>query len=165
MKNICLVPALSAVALLSACAAPAGDYPSLLPRPIEKISLAEPSRPVPVATPDAALDGRIATLSAAVASAAQGFDTAVARARPAVRAAAGTAEGSERWLGAQVALAELDVARTAIDAPVADLERLAIDRAATGAPPYPALDAALARATAAATAQRTTIATLGGTLR
>lgn len=164
MNRIPIPPVLIAV-LLSACAAPRGDYPSLLPRPIEKISMAEPVRPVPVATPDAALDGKIATLTQAVTAATQAFDAAVARAWPTVRAAAGSAQGSERWLGAQVALAELDVARTAIDGPVADLERLAVDRAAAGAPPYPALDVAVTRATQAASEQRTAIATLGATLR
>ena len=164
MKAALLPPVLFA-ALLSACAAPRGDYPSLLPRPIEQISLAEPVRPVPVATPDAALDGKIAAASGAIAAATRSFEAAVARARPLVRAAAGKAEGSEPWLNAQVALAELDVARTAIDTPLADLERLAIDRAAAGAPPYPTLDAALAKATDAANAQRATIATLGGNLR
>ncbi|MGN7161390.1 hypothetical protein [Sphingomonas sp. SAFR-052] len=164
MKAALLPPILFA-ALLSACAATRGDYPSLLPRPIEQISLTEPMRPVPVATPDAALDGKIAAATGAAAAATRSFEAAVARARPLVRAAAGKAEGSETWLNAQVALAELDVARTAIDTPLADLERLAIDRAAGGAPPYPALDAALARATEAANAQRTTIATLGTSLR
>lgn len=152
-------------AMLSACAAPSGDYPSLLPRPIERIGLAEPDRPAPVATPDATLDGRIAAMTRAVAEAGQSFDTAVARARPVVRAAQGSAEGSERWLGAQVALAELDVARTAIDTPLADLERLSIDRAAAGAPPYPALDSALAQATDAAAVQRQAIAALAAMLR
>ncbi|MEH3039302.1 MAG: hypothetical protein PGN21_04455 [Sphingomonas paucimobilis] len=159
------IPFVLPAALLSACAAPAGDYPSLLPRPIEKISLAEPVRPVPVATPDAALDAKIATLTREATGAKAAFDTAAARVGKTVGAAAGTAEGSERWLGAQVALAELDVARTAIDVPLAELERLAIDRAAAGAPPYPALDAALAKANAASTEQRTTIATLGARLR
>ncbi|KQM66986.1 MULTISPECIES: hypothetical protein [unclassified Sphingomonas] len=159
------IPFVLPAALLSACAAPAGDYPSLLPRPIEKISLAEPVRPVPVAPADAALDARIATLSRDAAGAKAGFDTAAARAGKTVGAAAGSGEGSERWLGAQVALAELDVARTAIDVPLAELERLAVDRAAAGAPPYPALDAALATANAAASAQRATIATLGARLK
>ncbi len=162
MNAHAILPALLA---LTACTAPRGDYPSLLPRPIESISLAEPSRPTPVATPDAALDRRIATLDTALRDAMRGFDTAVDRARPAIRAAGRAAEGSEAWLGAQVALAQLDVARTAIDGPVADLERLAIDRAAAGQPPYPALDAAVARANAATTAQRATIASLSGTLR
>ncbi len=156
---------LPAFLVVTACAAPQGDYPSLLPRPIEKISLAEPVRPMPVATPDAALDARIATLAAAVASANGKFEAAVARARPAIRTGAGKAEGSEAWLGGQVALAQLDVARTDIDSPLADLERLAIDRAAAGQPPYPALDAAVQRATQTATAQRATIAELSARLR
>ncbi|MGT2515987.1 hypothetical protein ACVOMT_18825 [Sphingomonas panni] len=152
-------------ALLSACAAPAGDYPSLLPRPIEKISLAEPVRPVPVATPDATLDAKIVTLAREAAAAKAAFDAAAARVGKTVTAASGSAEGSERWLGAQVALAELDVARTAIDGPLAELERLAVDRATAGQPPYPTLDAALAKANADATAQRTTIATLNSRLK
>jgi len=164
MKAVLIPPVLFA-ALLSACAAPRGEYPSLLPRPIERISLAEPVRPVPVATPDAGLDARIATLTRAVTTATITFDAAVARARPLVRAAAGSAEGSDRWLGAQVALAELDVARTTIDTPLAALERLAIDRAAAGAPPYPMLDAALTKANDAAKAQRMAITSLGASLR
>lgn len=159
------IPLILPAALLSACAAPAGDYPSLLPRPIEKISLAEPVRPIPVATPDAALDAKIATLSREAAAAKAAFDTAAGRVGKTVNAASGSAEGSERWLGAQVALAELDVARTAIDVPLAELERLAVDRATAGQPVYPALDAALAKANTDAAAQRTTIATLSGRLR
>ncbi|MEP9402936.1 hypothetical protein [Sphingomonas sp. VNH70] len=158
-------PALPVLLALSACVAPAGDYPSLLPRPIENISLAEPVRPVPVATPDAGLDARIAKAVGALDAAIRQFDAAVAAARPAVRSARGAAEGSEQWLAAQVALAKLDVARTGIDIPVADLERMAIDRAAAGQPPYPALDAAGDRATKAAAAQRATIAALSATLR
>ena len=57
------------------------------------------------------------------------------------------------------------MARTAIDVPLAELERLAIDRASAGAPPYPALDAALTKANAASTEQRTTIATLNARLK
>lgn len=162
MNRTAILPALLT---LSACAAPAGEYPSLLPRPIESMSLSEPVRPVPVATPDATLDTRVGALERAVGEATRAFDASVARARPVVRQAAGAAEGSERWLGAQVALAELDVARGAIDSPLGDLERLAVDRAAAGQPPYPTLDAALSRANAAAAAQRATITTLSGSLR
>ena len=163
MTRSVILFALPAV-LLSACAAPAGDYPSLLPRPIENLSLAEPVRPVPVATSDAALDAKIATLSREATGAKSAFDAAAARVGKTVNAAAGAAQGSERWLGAQVALAELDVARTAIDVPLAELERLAIDRVAAGAPPYPALDAAFAKANAASADQRATIATLNARL-
>ena len=151
--------------LLSACVASASDYPSLLPRPIESGSFAEPVRATAVATPDPALDTRVATLSDRVAEAARAFDAAVAQARPAVNAAARSAEGSDAWLGAQVRLAQLDVTRAEIDAPVADLEQMTIDRAAAGQPPYPALDAALDRAKTAAAAQRATITALSATLR
>ncbi|MFV0622484.1 hypothetical protein ACBY01_00540 [Sphingomonas sp. ac-8] len=142
------------VALLaSGCAQQRGDFPSLLPRAIEQRSDAEPERPVPVATPDPALDAQLKTLTAAVASADVAFGQAADRAEQRARAAKGASEGSERWLDAQTALAEVDVARGAIQQPVAELERLAIDRAAAGEPAYPALDAALEAARTRAAAQ------------
>ena len=47
---------------LAGCAVPDVSAPSLLPRPIEGRSEAEPERPAPVATPDPALDAKIAAL-------------------------------------------------------------------------------------------------------
>lgn len=129
--------------LASGCAQERGDFPSLLPRAIEQRSDAEPVRPVPVATADPALDAQVEKLRAAIDAAGRSFGKAADRAEQRARAAKGAAEGSERWLDAQTALAEVDVARSDIQQPIAELERLAIDRAAAGEPVYPALDAAL----------------------
>lgn len=155
MRSPILVP-LSVALLASGCAQERGNFPSLLPRAIEQRSDAEPERPVPVATPDPALDAQLTTLTAAVAEADAAFAKAAGAAEQRARAAKGAAEGSERWLDAQTALAEVDVARGAIQQPVAELEQLAIDRAVAGRPAYPALDAALeaARTRAAAQAER-----------
>jgi hypothetical protein len=141
------------VLFASGCAEQRGGFPSLLPREIEQRSDAEPDRPTPVASTDPALNAQIAKLTAAIETADASFAKAAGRAEQLARAARGAAEGSERWLDAQTALAEVDVARSEIQQPVADLERLAIDRAAAGQPAYPALDAAMEAAHARAAAQ------------
>jgi hypothetical protein len=141
------------VLFASGCAQQRGDFPSLLPRAIEHRSDAEPDRPAPVASADPALDAQIAKLTGAIETADASFAKAAGRAEQLGRAARGAAEGSERWLDAQTALAEVDVARSEIQQPVAELERLAIDRASAGQPAYPALDAAMEAARARAAAQ------------
>jgi hypothetical protein len=150
-----------AVLLLAAgCAQERGDFPSLLPRAIEQRSDAEPVRPVPVATPDPALDAQITKLTAAIDAADAAFGKVADRAEQRARAAKGAAQGSEPWLDAQTALAEVDVARSAIQQPIADLEQTAIDRAAAGQPAYPALDAALEAARTRAAAQVARVRTI-----
>lgn len=139
--------------LLAACADDRGDFPSLLPRPIESRSEAEPVRPVPVAAPDPTLDTRIGELQTAAGEADRSFTSLAERAERLARSVRGTAAGSDRWLDAQVALAELDVARTAIQGPAAELQQLQIDRATSGQPAYPALDAAVSAANALAETQ------------
>jgi len=134
---------------LAGCVDQTTRYPSLLPRPIEKTSLAEPT-PAPASpiAPDPALDARITALTNSAADAEAAFDRAADEAEAKVALARGTAEGSDAWLTAQVALAGLDVARQPFVGQQADLEQLAIDRAASGQPPYPALDRAIAAARA-----------------
>ncbi|WP_033922818.1 hypothetical protein [Sphingomonas sp. 37zxx] len=132
--------------LLGACAAPDGDYPSLLPRPIEQESFAEPARPEPEASADPALEVKVAEQAAALASAATAFDRAAAEADSLSRAARGSSAGSESWIAAQVALSGLDAMRSATAETLADIERLAIDRAAQGVPTYPELQRLLERA-------------------
>lgn len=142
--------ALAAAAVVAACTAPHGDgYPSLLPRPIEKRGFADPApRPAPVATPDAALDADLARTKAALAKAGSTFADKAGEAERLATRARGAAAGSEPWIAAQVALAELDTLRSGTAGALADIEKLAIDRAAAGKPPYPALEALLADARA-----------------
>ena len=141
-----------------------GRYPSLLPRAIEQRDQSEPIVPVPVAVPDPALDAQLAMTDAAVAKAAGSFSPLANRAEAAGAAAKGQAVGSDPWLAAQAALADLDAVRADTASIVADLERMAIDRAAGGSPPYPALEAALARAQAMLDAQTQAIARLQAAL-
>jgi len=131
------------IGLLAACTTPDGGYPSLLPRPIESRDDAEPVRPDPVATPDSSLDARIAQRREAAAAATKRFQAAAITAESRVAVARGVAAGSEAWVAAQTALADLDAIRGETVQLVTDLEQEASARALAGTPAYPALNAAI----------------------
>jgi hypothetical protein len=150
--------------VLASCAPGPDNYPSLLPRPIEGQSLAEPERPVPVATADPALDTRIAEARAALQAGNQRFTAAAQEAEAKVAVARGVAEGSEAWLDAQTALSRLESLRAPTLTTLADLERTAIARGEAGQPPYPALDAAVTAAEVMATTQGDRIGALEAAL-
>lgn len=153
--------ALSATAI-SACASDTGNYPSLAPRPAEQRGFDEPEpRPTPAAAPDPALDAEAAALEARLNTAAQAFATAAERAQGAVARARGQAAGSDPWIAAQTALGGLDVRRTELSEIAAELERLGVERAATLAPAYPALETLRTRARAELERSQALIAQLG----
>lgn len=155
---------LLSLAGLAGCTQATGRYPSLLPRPIESTSLAEPERPVPVATPDAALDKRIAEIRAGLDAGARAFTAGAQDAEARIAVSRGLPQGSEAWLQAQVAMGQLaELRRPAVTA-LSDLDELATQRGVDGLPPYPALDAALADADRAATAQQARIDSLEAAL-
>lgn len=151
------LPAFAALAVatapLAACTAANDGYPSLLPRPIESRDDVEPARTDPVVTPDAALDARIAQKRQAAAAAAKRFQEAAIIAESRVAVARGVPAGSESWVAAQTALAELDAIRGETVELVTDLEEEAMKRAEAGTPAYPALDAAIAEIGGMATHQ------------
>jgi len=150
---------------LAGCVDKTTRYPSLLPRPIEKTSLAEPAAaPAPPLAADPALDARIAASTRNAADAEATFAKAADDAEAKVALARGTAEGSDAWLTAQVALAALDVARQPFVGLQADLEQLAVERATRGQPPYPALEKAAADARAQVERVRARSATIEGSL-
>lgn len=152
---------------LAGCTETTGRYPSLLPRPIESTSLAEPERPAVVATPDAGLDKRIAEIRAGLAEGIKAFNAGAQDAEAKIAVSRGLPQGSEAWLQAQVAMGSLaELRRPAVSA-LSDLEELATQRGVDGLPPYPALNAAVSEADQAATSQQARIdsleAALGGT--
>ncbi|MCW4460190.1 hypothetical protein OK349_00585 [Sphingomonas sp. BT-65] len=151
------LPALAALVLatvpLAACTLANDGYPSLLPRPIESRDETEPVRPDPIVTPDAALDARIAEKREAAATAAKRFQEAAIGTESRVAVARGVQEGSEAWVAAQTALAELDAIRGETVQLVSDLEEEASKRAQAGTPAYPPLDAAIAEIGGLATSQ------------
>lgn len=141
---------LVALALAGCSGGAARTGPSLLPRDIEGQAFDEPAAaPVANATADPALDTRIATLVAAADATETAFKAADRRAAAALAAGARARVGSDTWLDAQTGLAALDEQRALMLAAVTDLERIAIERAAAGQPPYPALEAARTDADAA----------------
>jgi hypothetical protein len=158
---------LISLSALAGCTETTGRYPSLLPRPIESTSLAEPERPVPVATPDAALDKRIAEIRAGLDTGTKAFTAGAQDAEAKIAVSRGLGQGSEPWLQAQVAMGQLAELRRPAVAALTDLEELATQRGVDGLPPYPALEAAVTAAEQAAASQQARIdsleAALGGT--
>ncbi|MEO9132802.1 MAG: hypothetical protein ABI240_16580 [Sphingomonas sp.] len=146
---------LSVGLFLSGCATEdTSHYPSLLPRPIESRSEAEPVAPPPaVATPDAPTDAKLAVLRTTLGGSATAFAPAADRAEQAAQAAKGQAAGSEAWLTAQTALAELDGYRATTSATLTDVEEMAIERAAALQPAYPGIEALRTAADAQLTTQ------------
>lgn len=139
-------------------------YPSLLPRPIESQSLEEPERPAQSAAADPALDSRLTAIAAALDKSAADFTRSAQEAEAKIAVARGLAEGSQPWLDAQIALSDLDSLRAPVVMAQTELEELAIARGQAGQPPYPALDAAIARAEALSTEQAARIRMLEGAL-
>ena len=114
-------------ALLVAGCASGGDFPSLAPRPVEQLSMEEPIRVDPPVASDPALRSRIADLLARARAGDAAFERAYARAAPLARAAGGA--NSDSWVQAQEAISRAEVARTETTVALADLDRLAIERA------------------------------------
>lgn len=131
---------------LVGCVDSQGNYPSLLPRASESASFVEPIRPVATVSPDPKLDSAISQKIAELDRISQSFVQGAQQAEAKIAVARGTVEGSPSWLDAYAAMATLDALRAPLLEILTDLEALAIARGAAGAPPYPALDAAIARA-------------------
>ncbi|MEA3003314.1 MAG: hypothetical protein QOH81_2102 [Sphingomonadales bacterium] len=122
-----LLPLLAALAALAGCAAP-GPYPSLAPRPIEKL-LGEPGVPPVVAPlPD---DPAVAARVAAFLNEAQAGDRAFRAAFPAAETAVARAGpvGSDSWLQAQQAVSRAQAAQAETVRVLAELDRYGVDRA------------------------------------
>lgn len=160
------LPALLPLALaVGGCAGEDTVYPSLAPRPVEKLGFEEPEAPPPAPVmADPKLDLEIAAVLARLDKAARDFSRAAGRAETAARGARGAAAGSEAWITAQTALAELDGLRAETSEAATDIDQLAIARAATLAPDYPALEAARERARGELERQAATIARIGAGL-
>ena len=145
---------------LVGCTETPGGYPSLALRPIESRSDAEPEMATPVAAPDAALDKRIAAIGAKLAASEAAFSASAATAETAARSPAAQAVGSNEWVRAESALADLDSLRVDTLSAITDLDQLTSERGVAGDPPYPALDDARAKAQAQLETQQTKIAAI-----
>ncbi|MGI4731371.1 MAG: hypothetical protein ACRYFW_06455, partial [Janthinobacterium lividum] len=123
-----IAPPLLALSL-AACSGAGARYPSLAVRPAETRSWAEPVAAPATLVADPALDAQIAAAGIALEKDGQAFDAADHRATPIVQAARGQAAGSDRWIAAQSALAELDTQRAATSDTASSIEDLATTHA------------------------------------
>jgi hypothetical protein len=117
--------------LLAGCATANEEYPSLAIRDVERVQgrfeTGEPAR-LDIAPVETAFDGPLPeTLAGLVDQAAEAheeFTSVQPRAAQLVAAARGSGVGSDSWAAAQVALAELDSARSQASIALGDLDTL-----------------------------------------
>lgn len=144
---------------VAACTTP-GAYPSLALRPIETRSDDVVAPPPAAVVADPALDQKIATLTGTLAGNDAAFATGAVKAESAAKVPGAQSVGSDPWVGAQAAIADLGVLRGDTLGMMTDLEEMVGDRGVAGLPPYPSLDAALARARAQLDMQEKKIAAI-----
>lgn len=115
---------------LAGCAGETGQFPSLLPRPVEQRSEAiqtpEPPAPAPA---DAQLATRLQALLKQARDGEAAFSDALPATQRAVAAARGAAPASERWVEAQRLISILDSTRVPTTSALATLDSLFIDLA------------------------------------
>lgn len=143
-KRAALLAALAG-ALLAGCVTE-GPFPSLAPRPDERLAIEEPVRETPIFADDPVLRARIAGL---LAEARQGDRTFDAEYGAAARTASRSGPvGSDAWIAAQLAQSRVEAARGRTAAAAAELHQLALERAdqPVSAADREALDAAIAAA-------------------
>jgi lipopolysaccharide biosynthesis regulator YciM len=131
-----------------------GPFPSLAPRPDERLAIDEPVREAPQIADDSALRVRINQLAgearAGGAEFERDYDSA---ARANARAGA---QGSDSWIEAQMALSRVETARGRTTDAVAELHQIAVARAnePTSAGDLAALQAAIDEADGIVAAQQ-----------
>ncbi len=125
--------ALAALPGLAACATSGDRYPSLAIRDVERAEgrfAAAPAAPLAVpevAVPDSGpLPARLAALSSEAEAAHRAFTASAPNARRMAAAAAGAAIGAPAWASAQVALSDLDSARSRTATTLAELDTLMV---------------------------------------
>jgi hypothetical protein len=122
-----LAALLIAAALMPACT-PNGEFPSLARRAIESEDpLEEPVRTAPAVAVEPALRTQAAALLAEARHGEREFEAALTPAAAAARGAG--APGSESWVVAQQALSRAEAARAPTMRALAELDRLAVERA------------------------------------
>jgi hypothetical protein len=122
------VAALLLAALGAAACRPNGEFPSLEPRAIEKEDpLEEPVRTPALVAAEPALRERAAELVAQARQGQREFEAALGSAVAAARTAG--APGSESWVVAQQQVSRAEAARAPTSSALAELDRLATERA------------------------------------
>lgn len=147
-------PLLASAAVLAAGCVSEGPFPSLAPRPDERLAIEEPVREAPQIPDDSGLRVRINALLAEARAGEAAFERDFeAAARTAARAGA---EGSDSWIDAEQAFSRAEASRIRATDAAAELHEIALARA--GQPTSPAdlaaLEAAIAQADEIVAAQQ-----------
>ena len=151
---------------LGACAGTSDDYPSLAIRDVERVSgsFATPDRKT-IAVPEVdtdlsgPLDETLAALVASAETAHAQFEEIAPRARRQVEAARGAQPGTPAWASAEVALSELESARSQAAIPLGDIDTL-YTAARVAAEDVTAIEAARGRIAALVSREDETLAQL-----
>ncbi len=128
---------------LSACAAPSGEFPSLMRRPYEtKAPITAPLPDTDTETAAVALptdvQAKLDAFSARHRTAASAYNSLLPAVAQTARTAAGSGIGSEAWVNAHLQVSRLDKARSDSKAALAELDQLItaqMDVEATGTSP------------------------------
>ena len=147
------LPLIAPILLAAGGCAAEGTYPSLEPRPVEKLGFEEPDRPAPIVPSEPALRARVAELLQMARAGYNSFSEELGAARRASGAAG--AAGSETWVVGQEAISRLEAAGSGTAFALAELDALAIARNSvpTNADDLAALNAAITAAQALADEQ------------
>lgn len=163
--------ALALLPCLAACATPADRYPSLAIRDVERAQgrfepTVQPPLPLPeLATADGApVTERLAALRVAATAAHNAFLDRAASATRTIGAAAGAPQASVAWANAEVALADLESARSTTAIALGDLDALMV-ATAIQAQDVSAIEAVRQAVIAQVAAEDATLATLRARLR
>lgn len=110
-------------ASIGGCGGASSGYPSLAPRPIERLSFSEPNRPAPPpAVADPATVARLAPLIDRARVADADFRKVLAEERGALARGRSAAPGSEAWTAAQLSLSRVETARGPVAKALSDLD-------------------------------------------
>ena len=114
--------------LLAACASESSRYPSLDIRPAERVQgTADPVAPIEIPAQPVVSGDTLANITGQAQAAHTDFLAATPRARELVESALGSDTGSNSWAAAQVALADLDSARSKAAISLGNLDILYTD--------------------------------------
>ncbi len=109
--------------VVAGCTGPSAGYPSLAPRPIEQMSLAEPShRAPPPAVESPAAAARYAPVIQQAREADEAFRRALGQERGTLIRGRGAAFGSEAWTAAQQSLSRVETAREPVARALSELD-------------------------------------------
>ncbi len=117
------VAALPLLFAMVGCTGPRSGYPSLAPRPIEEMSLAEPTRPAPPpAVESASAAARYAPIIAQAREDDAAFRHTLDEERGALARGRSAATGSEAWTAAQQALSRVETMRGPVVRALSELD-------------------------------------------